>query len=336
MARIKTYPFVSHLRADPSVYVQHLSNGNVRREGAGVAFWYRPGTAALVEIPLDDRQQTMMVNARTSDFQDVSVQSTITYRVVDPGLAATRVAFDIDPAKGDWIGDPLQTLTDFLRELAQQPIIERVATLSVTDALSTGVAVLQTVLADVLADDSRLAERGLAVSDVRIAAVRADAELERALQTETRERVQQEADRATFERRALAVENERAIAENELQNQIELARREEALLTQQGQNERDRAANEAAASRILVEAAATEQRMKDEAKAEGVRQIGEARADVERAQMEALGAVDQQTLLALAARDLAGNLPAISNLTVTPDLVVPLLARLGVGVSGDE
>ena len=65
--------------------------------------------------------------------------------------------------------------------------------------------------------------------------------VERALQTPTRERVQQEADRATFERRALAVERERAIAENELQNQIELARREEQLVAQRGANERRRA-----------------------------------------------------------------------------------------------
>ncbi len=47
----------------------------------------------------------------------------------------------------------------------------------------------------------------------------------RGSQTPSRERVQQEADRATHERRALAVQRERAIAENELQNQIELRSR---------------------------------------------------------------------------------------------------------------
>ena len=62
--------------------------------------------------------------------------------------------------------------------------------------------------------------------------------------------MQQDADKATFERRATAVEHERAIAENELQNQIELARREEQLVTQQGQNERSRATERAAAGQI--------------------------------------------------------------------------------------
>jgi hypothetical protein len=36
----------------------------------------------------------------------------------------------------------------------------------------------------------------------------------------------------------MAVEKERAIQENELQNRIELAKREELLIGQQGQNER--------------------------------------------------------------------------------------------------
>jgi hypothetical protein len=44
--------------------------------------------------------------------------------------------------------------------------------------------------------------------------------------------------------------------------------------------------------------------------------------------------VDQGVLLALAARDLARNMPQISNLTVTPDLVAPMLARLGESLAG--
>ena len=89
---------------------------------------------------------------------------------------------------------------------------------------------------------------------VRVVAIRPEPDLEKALQTPARELVQQEADRATFERRALAVESERAIAENELHNQIELAKREEELIAQRGQNEQRRVEDAAAAAR--VEAAA--------------------------------------------------------------------------------
>jgi hypothetical protein len=89
-----------------------------------------------------------------------------------------------------------------------------------------------------------------------VGAVKPVAEVEKALQIPVREAIQQEADEATFRRRAQAVEKERAIQENELQTQVELTRREAHLIHQRGENERKRATDEAGAARIAAEAAA--------------------------------------------------------------------------------
>jgi regulator of protease activity HflC (stomatin/prohibitin superfamily) len=329
MAEIRRYPFLHHLRSDTTAHIQHLRNGRVRHAGPGLAFWFRPRTAALSEIPLDDREQALLFHARTTDFQDVTVQATVNYRVVDPSLAATRVDFGISPVTGGWNAMPLETLGGLLTELAQQPALAQLATMTMTDALARGLAPVRDGVAAALADDPRLAERGLAVTDVRVVAIRTDPDIERALQTDTRERVQQDADRATFERRALAVERERAIAENELHNQIELARREEELVERQGQNARRRATEKAAADRIAAEAAAGERRLAAEADAEAVRVTGAARGEAEAARLAAYRDVDQAVLLGLALRELAENLPGIDHLTITPDLLAPVLARLG-------
>ena len=327
MADITQYPFFHHLRADTTAYVQHLHNGRVKHAGPGLAFWFRPRTAALAEIPLDDRDQALLFHARTADFQDVTVQMTVTYRVTEPAVAATRIDFGIAPETGQWNANPLDTLGGLLTELAQQPALEQLAGMDMADALARGIGPVRDRVAAALADDVRLAERGLAVTDVRVVAIRTDPELERALQTDTRERVQQEADRATFERRALAVESERAIAENELQNQNELARREEDLVTQRGQNERRRATEKAAADRITTEATAQQRRLLADATADTTRLVGQAEADAEAAKLAAYRELEQATLLGLALKELAGNLPNIGNLTVTPDLLTPVLTR---------
>ena len=94
----------------------------------------------------------------------------------------------------------------------------------------------------------RIRGMGLEVVSVRVGAVKPVAEVEKALQVPVREGIQQEADEATFRRRAEAVEKERAIQENELQNQIELARREADLIERRGENERKRVTDEAAAA----------------------------------------------------------------------------------------
>ena len=330
MADITRYPFFNHLRADTTAYVQHLRKGKVRHAGPGLAFWFRPGTAALAEIPLDDRDQALLFHARTADFQDVTVQATVNYRVIDPALAATRIDFGIAPNTGQWNATPLVTLGGLLTELAQQPAVEQLAGMAMADALAHGIGPIRERVAAALANDVRLAERGLAVTDVRVVAIRTDPELERALQTDTRERVQQEADRATFERRALAVESERAIAENELHNQIELARREEDLVTQRGQNERRRATEKAAADRITTEADAEQRGLLADATANTTRLVGQAEADAEAAKLAAYRDLEQATLLGLALKELAGNLPNINNLTLTPDLLTTFLTRVAL------
>ena len=92
----------------------------------------------------------------------------------------------------------------------------------------------------------------MSVVSARVVAIRPEPDLERALQTPTREAVQREADRATYARRAGAVEQERAIAENELQNKIELARREQQLVEQHGANARRKAELDASAALVAV------------------------------------------------------------------------------------
>ena len=335
MADVTKLVFLRHLRADATSHVRHLRNGRLVHDGPGQAFWFRPLAAALSEVPIDDREQPLLFHGRTLDFQDVTVQATVAYRVVDPAVAAARIDFGIDPDRGVWRAAPLEQVGGLLTELAQQHALDLLAGMTLTQALAEGMTSLRERVAAGLAGDTRLIETGIGVVDVRVVAVRAEPEMERALQTPTRERVQQDADRATFERRALAVERERAIAENELQNHIELARREEQLVAQQGQNERRRAEEQAVAGRIQAEGEASRQRLLAEAQADATRAMGEAEGGAEAARLAAYRDVDAATLVGLALRELAGNLPQVGTLAVTPDLLTPVLARLAGAGPGE-
>lgn len=331
MADIARYPLFRHLRGSSTTHVEQIRDGKTIRAGVGASFWFRPLSAVLNEVPVDDRELPLMFHARTSDFQDVTVQATITFRVTDPATAAGRIDFSIDPDTGRWRGTPLDQVAGLLTESAQQYAIDLLATVDLTTAMAGGVGPVRTVIADGLADDERLAATGIAVVGVRVVAVRPEPEMEKALRTPTREQVQQEADRATFERRAIAVERERAIGENELQTQIELARREEQLVAQRGANARREAEEQAAAGVVATEAEARRTVTLAEARAEGTRLAGVAQGDAEAARVAAYRDVPEAVLLALAVKELAANLPQIDTLVLSPDLVSKALAQLGNG-----
>lgn len=328
MADIKRYPLMRHLRGNPTLHVRHLRRGKVSHDGTGLSFFFRPLSAVLSEVPVDDRELPLLFHARTSDFQDLAVQASVTFRVTDPATASARIDFSIDPDTGRWRGTPIEQVGGLLTETAQQQVLGLVAGSALAGVLADGVAEIRDRILHGLTADSRLEETGITVVGARVVALRPEPDVEKALRTPARELIQQEADRSTYERRAVAVERERAIAENELQSKIELARREEQLLEQQGANARRQAEDNAVATRIAAQAQADRDQRLAEARAAGTRALGEAKAAGEAASVAAYRDLPSATLLALAAKDVAGSLPQIGTLVLTPDLLASLLARM--------
>lgn len=332
MASISRYPMLRRVRSEPTFHLVHLRGGKTSHSGAGLSFFFNPATAAMSEVPTADREQGFLLHARSRDFQDVTVQATIAYRFVEPELAASRYDFSIDLLHGEWRSEPLLNVGNLLVEMARQPALQQVAMMTMAETLAVGVVPIRDAIAAAMAADNRLADRGIEVTDIRLSGIRVEPELERALQATTREQVQQEADRATFERRAIAVENERAIAENELHSQIELARRQEDLVLQQGTNARQRATEEAKAALVSAEAKAERDRLAAQVAAETKKLNGEAQGHFNQAVLAPYNAMNQGNLLAMAVKDLAGNLPKIDNLSITPELLTPLLNGLATRV----
>jgi regulator of protease activity HflC (stomatin/prohibitin superfamily) len=331
MADVRSYVFMRHLRGAPTLHVRHVRRGKLAHDGTGLSFFFRPLSAVLSEVPVDDRELPLIFHARTADFQDLAVQASVTFQVTDPVTACARIDFSIDPDTGRWRGTPLEQVAGLLTETAQQQVMALVAASSLAGVLADGVGEIRDRILHGLAADRRLTETGIAVIAARVVALRPEPEVEKALRTPAREQIQQDADRASYRRRALAVEQERAIAENELQNQIELSRREEQLIAQRGANARRQADEAAAASAIEAAAQADREQRLAEARAAAARALGEANAAAEAARLSAYRDLPQASVLALAAKDLAGNLPQIGTLVVAPDLITPLLASRAAG-----
>lgn len=309
MAQITHYGPVAHLRTDASAQVLAFRQGRVRRSGRGLSFLFMPASTSVAELPMDDRQTTLFTQGRSADFQPVVVQGAIDWRVVDPELLAGRVDFSVNLSTGEWSKEPLARIDGILTGIAVQAVLDRLATRDVRPLLDDGVEPIRLAISEALAAAQLETEIGIKVADVRVTSVAPSSELERALQTPTVEALQQKADEATYARRALAVDKERAIAENELANRTELARREAELIEREGLNARARAAADAEAKEVDATA-----------KAEAIRIVEGARAETERARIDIYRDLPGHVLMGLAARDFARQAGSIEHLTITPEL----------------
>jgi regulator of protease activity HflC (stomatin/prohibitin superfamily) len=327
MSEIRKFPWVRHLRSEPSSHILAYRNGALRRSGRGLAFWFLPMGASIAEVPVDDRDQEFSFNGRTSDFQLVNVQGVVTYRITDAEKIASRIDFSIDLKRGVHRKQPLDQLSALLSGIAQRVALGHIARLGVRELLTRGLEELQAAIAAGLLDDASLRGLGIDVVSAHVYELKPTAELEKALQTPTREALQQSADEATFQRRALAVQKERAIAENELLNQIELARREEQLIGQRGQNERQRAQEAAEAQRIASAADAERVKVEAGALAEKIRVVEGAKAGAEKERLDAYRELPLDVLIGLTLRELPGKLK-VEHLNITPEMLGPALNRV--------
>ena len=327
MAEIRNYPLFRHFRGDQSAQTLYFRNGTLAKSGRGLAFWFRPLAAAAAEVPLDDREVPFLFHGRTADFQQAVVQGVVAYRITDATNVADRVDFTVDLATGLWKKTPLEQLAGLLTQLAQGLAHDYLARTELVVALRDGVDELRTRLASGLVADGTLAAMGVEIIAVRVSSVQPTSDMDKALQTPTREAIQQQADEATFARRAQAVDKERAIAENELANRVELARREEQLIAQEGENAKHRATDEAAAQTIATDAAAAKRETLAAAEAKAIAAMEGARVEAERQRLDSYRDLPAVVILGLAAKDLAANLGKVEHLYLTPDILGPVVAR---------
>jgi len=321
MAQIKRYIFANQLRAEASQHIQYFRKGTLKKSGKGLSFWFDPNGASLNEIPMNDRELIFMIKGQSSDFQDLAVQGSVIWRVSDADRIASRVDFGIDINKGGRLGKPEEqiksVLTGLVREFADAYLKDK----GVRDVLEAGLSPVQAAIAAGFQADPTLDAMGLEAVSIRVSALSPSSELYRALQAPTFESLQQKADEATFSRRALAVDKERAIAENELQNQIELASQRQDLIAREDANARSEAEAKAGAKRIMVEADSAAKIIGAEAEAKRIRAVEQAAADMEKARMDAIASVPPAVMFALAAQEFAGKLDKIDSLTVSPDML---------------
>src|SRR5208282_39458 len=70
--------------------------GRVVREGVGLAFFYYAPTTSLVAVPVASTEAPFIFQEVTADFQSVTMQGQVTYRVADARKLATLMNFALD------------------------------------------------------------------------------------------------------------------------------------------------------------------------------------------------------------------------------------------------
>lgn len=311
----------SFAKFGPTDYVIHFRQGHIRREGRGLSFFYWVPTSSIVSIPVGSSDLPFVFQLLTGDFQNVTVQGQLTYRVVEPRKLADLLNFTINVG-GQHVSDDPQKLGQRLINEAQSAAAAAVANQNLRDALRSAEAIGNAIMAG-LRESHSVQMLGVEPVRVSVVAVTPTPEMSRALEAEARERLQQEADMAIYARRNNAVAEERKIKESELNTEIAVEEKKRQI--RETQTQADIAIEER--RKTLVDLQAENERKSAETKAYALEAMLKPIGAIEWEKLAVLGGAgtDARVTIAHAFRQLASNAERIGTLNVTPDLLQSLL-----------
>ena len=309
-------------KASPTTYVLHFKRGRVLREGPGLSFFYYEPTSTLVAVPLASADVPFVFNETAADFQAVTVQGQLTYRVVAPKRLAELLDFSVD-GRGRYKSEDPTLLKQRLVHVTQILTRAVVQRMPLREVLVSSDVLVAEVLAG-LGASAALAMMGVEVLSLTVVSLKPTPEMSRALEAEAREALQRRADEAIYARRNAAVEQERVIRESELSTEIAVEEKKRQI--RETQMAADIAVEEQRKS--LIETRVANDKMDADSRAYALKATLEPVRDVDwRTLMAVAGGSDPKLMIALAFRELAENAQKIGELNVTPDLLQSLIGE---------
>lgn len=210
---------IRFIKTQPTTHLMQFRRGKLVREGAGLAMFYYSPTSTLVAVPVGSQDCGFMLELVTADFQAVTVQGQVTYRVSAPQRTASLMDFSLTPGGKGYLSEDPQRLRERVAMQAQVIVQQAIQALPLKEALTASAAIARGVQRE-LAGQSEIEALGLEVLGVSVVAIRPTPDIARALEAEAREANLKAADEAIYQRRMSAVENERAIRQNELDTEV--------------------------------------------------------------------------------------------------------------------
>ncbi|MBI5052903.1 MAG: SPFH domain-containing protein [Chloroflexi bacterium] len=330
---------IQYIKVSPTNHIIHYQNGKAAHSGVGLAFFYYAPISSVAIVPVGSVDVPFIFNEMTADFQPITVQGQLTFRVNDAERVASLLNYTTTVNGAQYVSQDPDKLPQRVINITQVLTRSEVGARPMREAIRSSDAVAAAVMSK-LKTSEELKSLGVEVLTLSILAIKPTPEMARALEAEAREELLRRADQAIYDRRNASVEQERRIKENELNTEIAVEEKQrqireakvEADLAVEAKEQQVREAK--IKGQIKVE---EDRKQLVSAQAENVRAEADAQSytieaslrplrdlDANVLQMLAIQNTDPRIMVSLAMKELAQNASKIGNLNISPELLETL------------
>ena len=218
---------INFIKSDPSTHLIQYKNGEAVKQGKGMSFYYFAPNTSLVAVPVSSTELPFAFRLQTEDFQKITVQGQVTYRIANPEVLASMLNFTID-GKGNYLSEDPQKLDERVLRSVQVLLRDNIQQHKLKKSLGMAPQLVKQLDKE-LQSNKALIELGINIVDVSLVAISPTPETEKALEAEIREQLLKEADDAIYERRLSSIDQEKRVKESELETEVAMQRKEQEI-----------------------------------------------------------------------------------------------------------
>lgn len=288
----------------PSEYVFKYKKGKIVKEGKGLSFIYYVPNTSVVVIPTSSADVPFIFQEITNDYQTVSVQGQITYKIADYKRVSEILDYTYDMKKKKYVTEDYKKIPQRLVNITKVLTKKSIENMPLKEAIKSSES-LANLIRETLIDSKEVLNLGIEIIGFSILAISPNKETARALEATAREEILKKADEAIYERRNSSIEQERIVKENELNTEIAIEEKRKEFI------------------KLSVENAKEESDSKAYQFAAMMKVFNEMDPNV----IQALATINMEPekLIAGAFQQLANKADKIGELNISPDLLQSLM-----------
>jgi len=331
---------IRFIKFQPTQYVFKYHRGKIVKEGSGLSFYYFAPATSIVVVPMGSSEAPFIFEQITADYQTVTIQGQVIYRIVDQKKISQLLNYTLNPKSDGYVSDDPQKLPQRIINIARVLTKQYIETLQLKETLKS-TEVFSQKLNDEIKKNKEILSLGIEVLGLSILAILPNKDTARALEAESREQILKNADDAIYVRRNASIEQERRIKENELNTEIAIETKKKEIRETQMDAERviQEKQNQMKAEQMnaeilleenrksLVEINVANIKSEADAKAYELSSVLNALQGVDSEVIQALANVGMQPnkLIAIAFQQIAEKAEKIGQLNISPDLLQQLM-----------
>lgn len=138
------------VKFQPSEYVMKVRNGKIVKEGVGLSFRYYAPTTSVIVVPVSSIDVPFIFEEITNDYQTVTVQGQLTYRIVDYRKTTQILNYTYNLRKNQYISDDPNKLAQRVINIAKVLTKKHLEQMPLREAIQSSERLAQSITREIM------------------------------------------------------------------------------------------------------------------------------------------------------------------------------------------